>query len=154
MRSIDRVLAAARDAGLAIALREMPQSTRTAEEAALACGTSVAQIVKTLLFCRGTSREPVMLLVSGGNRVDEAALGSRLGDRLERMDARAVRDMTGFAIGGVAPIGALAPMATFMDRELLSFDSVWAAAGGPNTVFSVDPRDLATATRATVVAMR
>jgi prolyl-tRNA editing enzyme YbaK/EbsC (Cys-tRNA(Pro) deacylase) len=154
MRSTDRVRAAAEAAGLVIEIREMPQSTRTAEEAAAACGTSVAQIVKSLLFRKAESREAVLLLVSGANRVDQTAISGEIGEALERMDAREVRDLTGFAIGGVAPIGALAPIATFMDADLLAFDTVWAAAGAPHAVFSASPGALAEAAGAKFVRLR
>ena len=151
MRSTDRVRAAAEAAGLPLEIREMPQSTRTAAEAAAACGTSVAQIVKSLVFRKATSGEPVLLLVSGKNRVDENAVKEAIGDTLARMDANAVRDLTGFAIGGVAPLGSLTPLQTFMDADLMAFDTVWAAAGAPTAVFAVAPKVLAAATGARVI---
>lgn len=154
MKSTDRVQAAAEAAGLPIEIREMPQSTRTAEEAAAACGTSVAQIVKSLIFRKAESGEPVLLLVSGRNHVDQTAVAAEIGETLERMDADAVRELTGFAIGGVAPLGSLAPLATFMDADLLEFTTVWAAAGAPYAVFSVSPRALAAATGARIIALR
>ena len=153
LRSTDRVRAAADAAGLAIAVRDMPQSTRTAEDAAAACGTSVAQIVKSLVFRNAASGEAVLLLVSGANRVNEAAVAREVGARLERMDARAVRDLTGFAIGGVAPLGPLKPLATYMDTDLLGFSTVWAAAGAPHAVFEVEPKALAAATGARIIPM-
>src|SRR5882724_33393 len=139
LRSTDRVKAAAEAAELAIEIREMPQSTRTAAEAAAACGCSVAQIVKSLIFKKATSGEPILILVSGKNRVDEKAIKAALGDTLLRIDADAVRELTGFSIGGVAPLGSLTPLATFMDADLMGFDVVWAAAGAPIAVFSVQP---------------
>lgn len=153
MRSTERVRAAAEAAGLALRIRAMPQSTRTAEDAAAACGTSVAQIVKSLIFRKTDSKEPILLLVSGANRVDQKAIKGAIGEALERMDADAVRALTGFAIGGVAPLGSLTPLATFMDADLLAFETVWAAAGAPNAVFEAEPKALAEATRATIVAM-
>ena len=129
MKSTERVQAAALAAGLAIEIRSMPQSTRTAEEAAAACGTSVAQIVKSLVFRKAESGEPVLLLVSGQNRVNQTAVAGEIGDRLERIDADAVRELTGFAIGGVAPLGSLTPLATFLDEDLLAYETIWAAAG-------------------------
>ncbi len=153
-KSIDRVRAAAEAAGLAISFREMAASTRTAEEAAAACGVSAAQIVKSLVFRKAGGGEAVLLLVSGPNRVDQAGIAAILGAPLERMDAREVRDVTGFAIGGVAPLGSLAPLATYMDEDLLAFDAVWAAAGAPNAVFQADPRALAEATGARIITFR
>jgi prolyl-tRNA editing enzyme YbaK/EbsC (Cys-tRNA(Pro) deacylase) len=129
----------------------MPQSTRTAAEAAAACGTSVAQIVKSLVFRKVTSGEPVLLLVSGKNRVDEAGIKTAIGDSLQRMDADAVREVTGFAIGGVAPLGSLKPLLTFIDADLMRFDSVFAAAGAPSAIFEVAPKGLAAATGATII---
>ncbi len=154
LRSTDRVRAAAEAAGLPLEIREMPQSTRTAEEAAAACGTSVGQIVKSLIFRGAASGEPVLLLVSGANRVDTSAVARTIGEALERMDADAVRAATGFAIGGVAPLGAVAPVRTFMDEDLLAFASVWAAAGSPQAVFEAEPRALAEAAGAKIIRVR
>lgn len=151
IRSTDRVKAAAEAAGLAIEIREMPQSTRTAAEAAAACGCAVAQIVKSLIFKKATSGEPVLLLVSGKNRVDEKAVKAAIGDTLARIDANDVRELTGFAIGGVAPLGSLIPIETYMDADLLAYETVWAAAGAPHAVFAVAPKALAEATRASVI---
>ena len=148
------MLAAAAAAGLPIAIRNMPQSTRTAEEAAAACGTSVGQIVKSLIFRKATSGEPVLLLVSGSNRVDQKAVPQEIGEPLERMDAHAVRELTGFAIGGVAPVGSLAPLATFIDADLLQYETIWAAAGAPYAVFETTPQALEKATGATIISLR
>ncbi len=154
MRSTDRVKAATEAAGLTVEIRAMPQSTRTAEEAAAACGASVAQIVKSLVFRKAASSEPVLLLVSGANRVDEEAVHVEIGDRLQRLDAAAVREITGFAIGGVAPLGSQTPLDTFIDADLMTFDLVWAAAGAPHSVFGVEPRALAEATGAKIIRIR
>jgi prolyl-tRNA editing enzyme YbaK/EbsC (Cys-tRNA(Pro) deacylase) len=154
VRSVDRVRAAAESAGLRLEIREMPRSTRTAEEAAAACGTSVAQIVKSLVFRKAKSGEPVLLLVSGRNRVDQEAIAATLGEPLERVDAKEVRDLTGFAIGGVAPLASVTPLATFMDEDLLAFDTIWAAAGAPHAVFSAAPRALAEAAGARIISLR
>ena len=154
VRSTDRVRLAAEAAGLAISIREMPQSTRTAEEAAAACGTSVGQIVKSLIFRGAASGEPVLLLVSGANRVDTGAVARTIGEALERMDADAVRMATGFAIGGVAPLGAIVPIRTYMDEDLLAFATVWAAAGSPQAVFEAEPRALASAAGADIIRVR
>lgn len=151
MRSTERVEAAAREAGLAIEVRSMPQSTRTAAEAAAACGCEVAQIVKSLIFRKAQSGTPVLLLVSGKNRVEDTAIRAALGEALGRMDADEVRALTGFAIGGVAPLGSLSPLPTYLDADLLQYPIVWAAAGAPNAIFAVDPKALAEATKAKVV---
>jgi prolyl-tRNA editing enzyme YbaK/EbsC (Cys-tRNA(Pro) deacylase) len=154
MRSVDRVRQAAAAAGLAIDIRTMPETTRTAEEAAVACGVAVGQIVKSLVFRKSESGEPVLMLVSGINRVNPKVAADHVGETLDRMDAKSVRDVTGFAIGGVAPFGSLRPLAVFMDADLLDFETVWAAAGAPNAVFSIAPRALADAAGARIVRFR
>jgi len=151
--STSRFEEAARSAGLDIDIRNMPASTRTAAEAAAACGTSPAQIVKSLIFRLANSGETALFLVSGKNRVDEAKVAGTIGDRLMRADADHVRSVTGFAIGGVAPLGSLTPLKTFIDRDLLAFDQVWAAAGAPNAVFCLAPGVLAQAAGAQTIAV-
>ncbi|HEY7384435.1 MAG TPA: YbaK/EbsC family protein [Beijerinckiaceae bacterium] len=140
-----KVQQAADRLGLAITVCEMPQSTRTADEAAAACGCDVAQIVKSLVFAGRTSGTPYLLLVSGKNRVDEKAVAPVVGEALTRPDAPRVREWTGFAIGGIPPFGHALTLATFVDEELLHHDLVWAAAGTPSALFSVDPKALAEA---------
>ncbi|WP_084175033.1 YbaK/EbsC family protein [Afifella pfennigii] len=152
-RSTERVEEAARKAGIDIEIRRMPDTTRTAEDAARACGTSVAQIVKSLVFKKAQSGEPVLLLVSGKNRVDEKKIAAHLGEALKRVDASEVRELTGFAIGGVAPLGATRPLATYIDEDLLAFAEVWAAAGAPDAVFRVEPHKLMQAAEAKPVAV-
>jgi prolyl-tRNA editing enzyme YbaK/EbsC (Cys-tRNA(Pro) deacylase) len=149
-----KVQQAADRLGLAISVREMPQSTRTAEEAARACGCEVGQIVKSLVFTGKASGRPYLLLVSGKNRVDENAVAEVVGEALTRPDALRVRDWTGFAIGGIPPFGHDTALSTYCDEELLGYDVVWAAAGTPSTVFSVEPMALARAVGATVIRVR
>jgi prolyl-tRNA editing enzyme YbaK/EbsC (Cys-tRNA(Pro) deacylase) len=146
--SRERVREALRAAGLDAEIVETPDSARTAEEAAAAVGTSVAQIVKSLVFlCDG---EPVLALLAGDNRLDERRLAAVAGGRIERADAAGVRAHTGFAIGGVAPLGSLRPLRVFCDADLLRHEEVWAAAGAPHAVFRADPRALAQAAGAVV----
>jgi prolyl-tRNA editing enzyme YbaK/EbsC (Cys-tRNA(Pro) deacylase) len=131
--------------GLDAQVRHMPASTRTAHEAAQACGCQVGQIVKSLIF-RGTrSGAPYLLLVSGANRVDEKIAQAQVGEPLGRADAQFVREVTGFAIGGIPPLGHASPTATFMDEALLAYEVVWAAAGTPDAVFAIAPEQLALA---------
>ncbi len=151
--SARRVQAAADRLGLSIAVREMPASTRTAEEAAAACGVTVGQIVKSLVFLGAQSGKPYLLLVSGTNRVNESGIAAHLGEGVKRPDGRAVREMTGFAIGGIPPFGHDTPLATFMDQDLLQYDAVWAAAGTPKAVFSADPKKLRDAVQAKVISV-
>jgi prolyl-tRNA editing enzyme YbaK/EbsC (Cys-tRNA(Pro) deacylase) len=148
-----RVRAAAEALGLPIEIRLMPDSTRTAAEAAAACGCTVGQIVKSLVFRGRDTGRPVLLLVSGANRVDEKGVAVTLGEQLIRPDADFVRTATGFAIGGIPPFGHASPLATWLDRDLLAFGTVWAAAGTPNAVFAADPARLRDAVGATVLAV-
>jgi prolyl-tRNA editing enzyme YbaK/EbsC (Cys-tRNA(Pro) deacylase) len=120
---------------------EFSESTRTAEEAAAAVGTQVGQIVKSLVFMAGDA--PVLALVSGANRLDPARLAEHTGDPPRRATADQVRAATGFAIGGVPPIGHPRPLRTFIDRDLLRYETVYAAAGTPHTVFAIAPAELA-----------
>ena len=148
--SIERVTQAASDAGLAIEVRRMGASTRTAEEAATQCGCTVAQIVKSLVFQGETIGKLFLFLVSGSNQLDLAKAAQLAGEPLKRADPRHIRDETGFAIGGVSPLGHLIAIPVFADRSLLAFDVVWAAAGAHDAVFSVEPSALMAAARATV----
>jgi prolyl-tRNA editing enzyme YbaK/EbsC (Cys-tRNA(Pro) deacylase) len=148
-----RVQQAADGLGLAVRVVEMAQSTRTAEEAAAACGCSVGQIIKSLVFRGKQSGKPILLLVSGGNRVDQKGVASVIGEALDRPDAAFVRDVTGFAIGGIPPFGHAQPLPTWIDKDLLQYETVWAAAGSPEAVFEVDPRRLAEAIGARVVSV-
>jgi prolyl-tRNA editing enzyme YbaK/EbsC (Cys-tRNA(Pro) deacylase) len=116
-------------------VREYPQGARTAADAAAAIGCDVAQIVKSLVF-RDAAGAPVLVLCSGSNTVDEAALG------VSRADAAFVREVTGMAIGGVAPYGHPAPLRTLIDEALLTHEQVWAAAGTPRHVFPLTPQQL------------
>ncbi|HET9497762.1 MAG TPA: YbaK/EbsC family protein [Candidatus Limnocylindria bacterium] len=145
----DRFVAAAAVAGLEIAVRRFPEGTRTAEDAARAVGCEVAQIVKSLVFV--ADGQPVVALVSGAHRVEPARLAAALGaTRVERADGDLVRDATGFAIGGVPPLGHARPMPIVMDSALLAHDLLWAAAGRPDAVFAVTPTDLERASGAVV----
>ena len=149
--SAQKVHDAAAVLGLDIAVREMPDSTRTAEKAAAAVGVTVGQIVKSLVFRGATSGKPYLLLVSGINRVNEKGVASVLGEGLARPDAAYVREVTGYAIGGIPPLGHASSIAVFIDEDLLRYDVVWAAAGTPRAVFAVTPGALADATRASVI---
>jgi len=148
-----RVVEAARAAGLEIEVREFPEGTRTAEDAARAIGVSVGQIVKSLVFT--TDGRPVLCLVSGLNRVDGARLAVITGaSDVRRASADEVERATGFAIGGVPPLGHAHPLPIYCDRDLLAFDIVWAAAGTPRAVFSAQPLALVKACRATVADLK
>jgi prolyl-tRNA editing enzyme YbaK/EbsC (Cys-tRNA(Pro) deacylase) len=149
--SAQKVQDAARALGLDVTVREMAQPTRTAEEAAAACGVTVGQIVKSLVFTGATSGKPYLLLVSGANRVNEKGVAAHLGEKLKRPDADAVRALTGYAIGGIPPFGHDTKLATYIDRDLMQYDVIWAAAGTPKAVFRIEPARLWDATGATVI---
>jgi prolyl-tRNA editing enzyme YbaK/EbsC (Cys-tRNA(Pro) deacylase)/mannose-6-phosphate isomerase-like protein (cupin superfamily) len=134
-------------------LREMPESTRTATDAAAAVGCAVAQIVKSLVFRSVVSDEPVLVLVSGADRVDEALLAQVVGEAVEQATGKFVRERTGYAIGGVPPVGHAQPVVTYLDEHLLDHALVWAAAGTPRAVFCIAPAELVRITSARVVAV-
>jgi prolyl-tRNA editing enzyme YbaK/EbsC (Cys-tRNA(Pro) deacylase) len=124
-----------------VEVREFPQGTRTARDAARAVGCQVGQIVKSLVFVAGT--EPVLVLTSGPNRADTGRLAALLGGRpVRRADPQEARLATGFAIGGTPPFGHPRPLRALCDRDLLGYEEVWAAAGTPQAVFPISPRDL------------
>jgi Cys-tRNA(Pro) deacylase len=148
-----QVSRAAADLGLAIELREFPDGTRTAEDAANAIGVEVGQIVKSLVFT--LDGELVIALVSGRNRLDEAKLARALGGtEVGRADAAGVRQATGYAIGGVPPFGHPHRLPTAIDEDLLGYEEVWAAAGTPRDVFALSPHDLPRCTGGTVASLR
>jgi prolyl-tRNA editing enzyme YbaK/EbsC (Cys-tRNA(Pro) deacylase) len=121
---------------------EFDAGTRTAAEAAAAIGCAVAQIAKSILF-RAESGRPVLVVASGTNRVDERKVAALVGERIGRADAEFVRAATGFAIGGVPPVGHATAPVVLLDRDLLRFAEIWAAAGTPNAVFRLTPDELA-----------
>jgi prolyl-tRNA editing enzyme YbaK/EbsC (Cys-tRNA(Pro) deacylase) len=151
-QSVKRVADALNAAGLEADIRELSDSTRTAEQAASALGTTVPRIVKSLVFLADDT--PILALVSGSNRLDTERLGIALGKRISRADAASVRTATGFAIGGVPPLGHATPLDVLIDRDLLQFDVVWAAAGTPHAVFPIAPSDLVRATGGQVVDLK
>jgi prolyl-tRNA editing enzyme YbaK/EbsC (Cys-tRNA(Pro) deacylase) len=149
-----RVQDAADALNLGIQVRIMPVATRTAEEAAAACGCTVGQIVKSLVFKGKDSGSAYLLLVSGANRVDESLAAAALGEPITRPDAAFVREKTGFAIGGVSPVGHVPALVPYIDADLLQYETVWAAAGTPNSIFPVNPARLRDATGAVVIRMK
>jgi prolyl-tRNA editing enzyme YbaK/EbsC (Cys-tRNA(Pro) deacylase) len=132
-----------------IAVKEFPAGTRTAVDAARAVGCDVGQIVKSLVFV--AAGRPVVALVSGANRLDEKRLAAVAGEPVLKADAEIARTATGYSIGGVPPFGHATDIPVFMDRDLLGYEVVWAAAGRPDSVFQIGPdrlRDLSDATLA------
>ena len=151
--STQRVAAALAGAGVALTIRHYPASTRTAQDAAAAVGCAVGQIAKSVIFRAKTSGRPVLVVASGSNRVDERRIEAALGEGLGKADAAFVRETTGFAIGGVAPVGHLTPPVIFVDADLAKFETIWAAAGSPNAVFSVSFAQLLALTGGTIVTI-
>ena len=127
------------EAGLDAQVLELKASTRTAQDAADAIGCRLGQIVKSLLFKTRRTARPVLVLASGSTRVDVKKLRRLVGEKIGKASAEYVRTHTGYAIGGVAPVGHPVPLCTFVDRELLQYDRVWAAAGTPHAIFSCRP---------------
>ena len=141
---------AERDFGVTV--REFPQGTRTATEAANAVGCELGQIVKSLVFVAGT--RPVIALVSGSNRLDEARLEAIAGGRVSKADAETARGATGYAIGGVPPFGHATDVPVYMDRDLLGYPVVWAAAGRPDAVFEIAPDRLRELSKAVIADLK
>jgi prolyl-tRNA editing enzyme YbaK/EbsC (Cys-tRNA(Pro) deacylase) len=137
--------------GLSLQVVELPNSTRTAAEAAEAVGSQVGQIVKSLVFRRDVSGRPVLILASGANRVNLEGVAALVGEPLGKADADYVRHQTGFAIGGVPPVGHLQALDTWIDEDLFQYAEIWAAAGTPNAVFRLVPDDLLRMTGGTVI---
>lgn len=140
--------------GLDVEVHELAESSRTAEEAAAACGCAVGQIVKSLVFKGADSERPILLLVSGANRVDQKGVAKQIGEALVRPDAQFVRDVTGYAIGGIPPLGHKQALTTYIDEELLDHDTIWAAAGTPNSVFPTTGAALREAASAKVIGVK
>ena len=128
--------------GLHCRVVQLPASTRTAKEAANAIGCSVAQIAKSIVFKTSQTGRAVLVIASGINRVNEKVVARSIGEALEKASADFVRESTGFAIGGVPPCGHARALVVFIDRDLLDLEVIWAAAGTPNAVFSIQPKDL------------
>ncbi|HEY1389036.1 MAG TPA: YbaK/EbsC family protein [Ktedonobacterales bacterium] len=149
--SVQRVADALKEQGIQAEIIEFAESTRTAEEAAAAVNSTLGQIVKSLVFIAG--ERPVLALVSGTNRVDTDKLAAMAGGPIKRANADIVREATGFSIGGVPPVGHSTPLRTYLDRDLLQYELVWAAAGTPNAVFPITPDELQRITGARVAEL-
>ncbi|MGA1111628.1 MAG: YbaK/EbsC family protein [Ilumatobacteraceae bacterium] len=151
--NVTRVIEAGQKLGLTITTRRFPEGTKTAQDAANAIGVAVGQIVKSLVFA--VDGEIVMAYVSGANQLDEKKLAAASGGaKCARVDADAVREATGFPIGGVPPFGHTTKLSIFIDPDLLQYDEVWAAAGTWNDVFPIAPDDLVRASGAVVTDLK
>lgn len=149
--SAQKVQEALKNLGFTLNVVELPNSTRTAVEAAQAVGCQVGQIVKSLVFKAKRSQRPILVVASGSNRVNEKAIEALIGEPLGKADADFVRQRTGFVIGGVPPVGHVEPLQTFIDQDLLGYAEIWAAAGNPKAVFRLTPEDLIRMTSGVVV---
>jgi len=133
---------------------EFSDSTRTAQDAAKAVGCLVGQIAKSLIFKGKESQKPILIIASGSNRVNEKTVEKYIGEKIEKADADFVLENTGFAIGGVPPVGHIKPIDTYIDEDLLQYDEIWAAAGTPNSVFKLTPEILLDITKGTVINIK
>lgn len=140
--------------GLEFKVVELSTSTRTANEAAVSIGCTVAQIIKSLVFRTKETNKPILVLASGVNRVNEKTIEKEIGMAIVKADADFTREVAGFAIGGVPPVGHKQILDTFIDKDLLAFDELWAAAGTPNAVFKLYSVDLSRLTSGKVISIK
>jgi prolyl-tRNA editing enzyme YbaK/EbsC (Cys-tRNA(Pro) deacylase) len=143
-----------RSLGYEYTVVEHTESTRTAQEAADRAGCALGQIVKSLIFKGKASGKPILVLTSGANRVDEKRISAYAGETIGRADADFVRAVTGFAIGGVPPVGHIQKMETYIDEDFLQYPSIWAAAGTPNAIFELKTDDLQKMTSGQIVQVK
>lgn len=138
--------------GFNFVVKELPASTRSAKEAANAIGCKIAEIAKSIVF-RTNEGKPILVIASGANHINPLLIEIALGEKLLQPDGKWVKETLGFAIGGVPPIGFQISVTTFIDKDLLQFDTIWAAAGTPNAVFSLPPSDLVKLSNATIMTV-
>jgi len=149
--AIDRFIGEAEASGLEVEVQRYPDGTRTAADAAAAVGCKIDQIVKSLVFMADV--RPILILCSGARRVDEEKLAEYIGTEIRIAGASEVRAATGYAIGGTPPLGHTVPLKTVVDPHLMEFEEIWAAAGTPDSVFPIQPKELVKATSGAVVAV-
>ena len=152
--SAQKVDDALRALGYDFEIIEYAESTRTAQEAADRAGCELGQIVKSLIFKGKVSGKPILVLTSGANRVDEKRISEHAGETIGRADADFVRAVTGFAIGGVPPVGHIQKMETYLDEDFLQYETIWAAAGNPNAIFELPTQALHDMTDAKVIRIK
>ena len=150
----EKVQQALDELGIVTEVTVLPDSTRTAKEAALAVGCQVAQIAKSIIFQGRESKQPVLVIASGINRIDEAKIGVMVEEKIAQAKPEFVRDKTGYAIGGVPPLAHNEPITTIIDQDLLQYDRIWAAAGTPKAVFRLTPDQLVRATGGLVAEVK
>ncbi len=152
--SVQRVQDALGSLGFGHQVVELPASTRTSAEAAQAVGCQVGQIAKSLVFQGKNTHQPILVIASGANRVNEQKMADIISEPLGKADADYVRQHTGFAIGGVPPVGHVEKIEIFIDEDLLQYDEIWAAAGSPHAVFKLTPPDLLKMTNGRVLSIK
>jgi len=153
-KSAERVQAVLNEFGFELNVVEFSDSTRTAQEAANAIGCTVGQIAKSLIFKGKSSQKPILIIASGANRVNEKVVKEYAGEKLEKADAEFVLEHTGFAIGGVPPVGHVKPITTFIDEDLTQYSEIWAAAGTQHAVFKLTPEILIKITEGKVIKVK
>jgi len=151
--SAEKVQQAVNALGYDFTIVEFDETTRTSKDAAAAIGCTVAQIAKSLVFRSQPGNRPVLVIASGPNRVNEDMVKAVLGEAIGKADADFVRETTGYAIGGIPPVGHLIPIRTFIDADLFQHEVIWAAAGTPNAVFRLTPAALKEMTNGEVIAI-
>jgi prolyl-tRNA editing enzyme YbaK/EbsC (Cys-tRNA(Pro) deacylase) len=152
--SAEKVQIALRKLGLPLKVVELKDTTRSAKEAAQAIGCQVEQIAKSLIFKTKISSTPILVIASGPNRVNESIISQMTGEEIEKADADFVLEQTGFVIGGVPPLGHKQMLKTYIDRDLLQYEYIWAAAGTPHAVFKLTPTDLCRITNGQVISIK
>ncbi len=152
--SAQKVQKALQARGLNCEVVQMQKTTRTAKDAAQAVGCEVGQIVKSLIFKGKQSHKPILVVASGVNRVNEKTLAQQISEPVKMADPEFVREKTGFAIGGVPPVGHLNPLIILIDEDLLQYEEIWAAAGTPHAVFKLTPAELKMITDGTVISVK
>jgi prolyl-tRNA editing enzyme YbaK/EbsC (Cys-tRNA(Pro) deacylase) len=153
-KSAEKVQSVLNEFGFELNVIELSDSTRTAQEAANTIGCTISQIAKSLIFQGKTSKNPVLIIASGTNRINEKAIKEYIGEKLGKADADFVLEHTGFAIGGIPPIGHKNPITTFIDEDLMQYEEIWAAAGTPNAVFKLTPKILAEITKGNIICVK
>ena len=152
--SAQKVQDALHSLGFDLKIIEHIQSTRTAQEAADRVGVTLGQIVKSLIFQGKASGKPVLVLTSGSNRVDEKRIKAYAGEKIRRASPDFVHEVTGYAIGGIPPIAHSQQIETYLDKDLMQYDLIWAAGGTSNAVFELTPNDLKNMTKGKVVSVK
>lgn len=153
-KSAEKVQAVLNELGFELNVVELPNSTRTAQEAANTIGCSVSQIAKSLIFKGKTSQKPILIIANGTNKVNEKSIKEIIGEKLSKADADYVLEHTGYAIGGIPPIAHKNPIKTFIDEDLMNHQEIWAAAGTPNAVFKLTPTILEEITKGSVICVK